>query len=515
MRRKLSTASFGLLLGIWGLTPLTLLVMLLFKPEPMLAPPWLLVLTILWSAASIVLLSVMLHGPAPPSTDHLMGLTCTLVMGLPALVFSSLPVFGSPADLLQTLRPKGNIVSLPELKENDAKTLYVVGIDVSESFLKGPNDPRLKMVLETFDSLFAPLPVDSFAASLDKDDALHVYAFASEHRHISKIDDGVMQMTEEVPQLRARVGEILASSMNRRSTDIVAFLTRVVCPEMRDSNSSFTNIKVVVFSDWMQSYPQGEEIPIPEQKMRVQTFQACAKDHPKASFLSFLAKAQDGSDSKQRDMDKDIARQLRYNLGERQWQDLELEEYYRSSFEERPTLPTMIYSNAPPVPGNLYLKYLPDPGWQSIPSEIALPGALRSENLFIAFRPLTPEVSPIRVQLTPRAKEDFIIGLNDRDRAGRIATENGPVQLRLAQRPLSLRDSRIEMLIAAPRCSTVYRVPVVVLPVLRQDAVLVFIFVIGMIHLVPVVLALRIFRHRDSYLPGEREPQATAAVPAL
>nr|QEO74110.1 hypothetical protein [uncultured bacterium] len=50
--------------------PLTVLVMLLFRPAAMLAPPWLLVLTLLWSAASIVLLSVMLHGPALRIVRH-------------------------------------------------------------------------------------------------------------------------------------------------------------------------------------------------------------------------------------------------------------------------------------------------------------------------------------------------------------------------------------------------------------------------------------------------------------
>lgn len=493
--RAITKLFYFVILLIWGLAPMTILIALYWNTKALLTPQALLVLTLLWSAASVLLFGALLYRGEGAVMENLMGLTCTFVVGIPAMAFSALSILDSPSDFLQILKSEGNTVPLSKLKENTAKTLYVVAIDISESFIKDATDQRLQMVYDSFDSLFAPIALDSFVQSLDRDDAIRVYAFTGIDYPVLNIT-GVRNRMADVPTLRPKIGELLAPGVvDRRSTDVTRFLTNVVCPEIKDGED-FNQIKVIVFSDWVQSSPPGSEIDIEAQKARIQALEKCFKEHDQTSVsvLSFWARAQDGSEVRPEAMERDISRYMGSNLDEDHWQELDLEKYHKASFEEKQILPTILYSNVIEISEVLYLKYLPDPRWRAIPSAIELPESGDSEKLYLTLRPLFEEVSPIRVLLTPKAKDDFVIGMSDRERAARIASENGPIRLQLMQRPSVFRESRIEMLIASPRCSTIYRIPVVVLPALRQEAAWVILLVVGAMHFLPILLALKIFK---------------------
>lgn len=495
---------YGPVLAIWGLAPMTILVILYLNTEALLPPYALLILTTLWSAASVLLFGTLLYDGKGASMESLMGLTCTFVVGIPALAFSALSIFDSPSDFLQVLNPKGGRVeNLVKLDENRTKTLYIVGVDISESFVKSADDPRLQMVISTVDSLFAPITLDSFVQSLDKNDEIRAYAFTGSAREVLNVT-GVKERVAGVPTLRAKLTELLGAGADRKSTDIAKFLEDVVCPEVKDHDDQFDQIKVIVFSDWIQSSRPGKEIDVEFEKSRVNALEKCFKGHGKTAILSFWAPPQDGSEVRPEALEKDVSRYLGSNLSDASWQELDLEKYHRASFEEKQILPTILYSNAPPVGETVYLKYLPDPRWQAIPFEINLPESEQSEKLYVTLHPLAKDVSPIRVLVAPKAKDDFVIGMNDRERAARIASENSPIRLQLMERPLGFRESRIEMLIASPRCSTIYRIPLVVLPALRQEAVWVILFVIGTMHLLPILLAFRIFHSRLSPPPRVR-----------
>ncbi len=509
MRRISETAVFVALLAIWGLTPLLILGLLVFTPKPPLTSQFLFYATIAWSGASVVLFGILLHHDdyfERHGVESLMGLTCTLVVGIPAMAFSSLPMVGSPADFLQSLNPEGNKVVLTDLKADTSKTLYLVGIDVSKSFVEGSSDPRLDEVFTAFDSFFYPITPDSFAASQGNEDALHAYVFAKDYQDVLTINDA-LERRQQIPERRNRVNASF-SKVDRSTTNLVGFLNDRVCGEIETFGKKFDDIKVIIFSDWIQSQPkEGREAYLQDQKSRLKTFQDCAR-HGNVTFLELRAPSRKNSEPQADDADADIGKQLRYSLGEERWQHLDLQAYNEASAEERPTLPALVYSNHNPSE-SIYLKYLPDPGWKPFTSRIYLPGTEHSEKLFISFRPLTPDASPVRVYLKPGNSDEVVIDMNEQDRATQITTESGPLQLRLAQRTPGSRDAHIEMLVVAPRTSTVYRIPVVVLPVMREDALKLLKLVIFAMHLLPVVLAVRIFRSRAQRLREKAAPTPT------
>lgn len=515
MRRITETAAFVTLLAIWGLTPLLILLLLVFHPEAVLATRFMSLSTILWSFASVFLFGFLLHHRDyfdESGVDSLMGLTCTLVIGIPAMAFSSLPMFGSPVDFLQALNPKGNTVSLADLKPSDARTLYIVGIDISKSFVKDPNDPRLGMVMDAFDSLFLPVPNNAFAHSFGPKDALHAYVFAGKHKRILDVQ-GILGGREQIPDFHNKVVAAFSEPLDYNSTDLLRFLNVAICGEIgdydKDQEKGFTHIKVIIFSDWIQSSPdRNGSSHLQDQRIHIKEFRDFVKDHGNVSFLEFRSSPQGNGELMPESVESDIGRQLRYSFSEERWQHLDLKDYNEARPEEKPTMPALVYSNDKPS-DSIYLKYLPDPGWSARPSWIKLPKTERSEDLFIAFRPLTSDASPVRVEMTPGNGEEVVIDMNERESAARINTESSLLQLKLTQRSLSSRDARIEMLVVAPRSSTVYRIPVVVLPVLREDAITVLRLIVLAMHLLPLVLAAKIYRSRKKRLLDK-----TAAVPA-
>lgn len=507
MRRITETIIFVTLLATWGLTPLVILGLLVFTAKPPLTSQALFYATIAWSVASVVLFWILLHHDdnfEKHGVESLMGLTCTLVVGIPAMAFSSLPMVGSPTDFLQSLNSEGDKIALTDLKEDSSKTLYLVGIDISKSFVKNSSDPRLNKVFSTFDSLFDLAPSDSFAASQNNDDALHAYVFAGGYQSVLTINTA-LERRQQIPEFKARVKASFSEDLGRATTNLVGFLNDRVCGEIETFGKSFDYVKVIIFSDWIQSLPrQDREAYLLDQKALLKTFQSCIENR-NVAFLELRAPSQEDSEPQVDEAAADIGRQLRYNLGEERWQHIELDVYNAARAEEKPTLPALVYSNHNPS-DSLYLKYLPDPGWKPFTSSIYLPNSARTEKLFISFRPLTPDASPVRVYLKPGNGDEVVIDMNEQDRAVQITTESGPLQLRLAQRTPGSRDARIEMLVAAPRTSTVYRIPVVVLPVMRADALRLLKLVVFAMHLLPVVLAVRIFRSRARRLREKAQP---------
>lgn len=511
MRRFTGTAAFVTLLTVWGGTPLGILLALAFASEPQLPSQFLFYATIVWSIASVVLFGILLHHDDyfdKHGVESLMGLTCTLMVGIPAMAFSSLPMVGSPADLLQSLKSGGNRVSLSDLKADTSRTLYLVGFDVSKSFIRDSADPRLNETFSAFDSFFYPNPLtpDSFAASLGNEDGLHIYVFANGSRSVLTVNDA-LERRQQLREIRSRVNGSLSGDLDRGTTDVVGFLTDYVCGEIEKFGKSFDYVKVIIISDWIQSQPkEGREAYLQDQRIRLKVFQECAKP-ANVAFLEFRAPAHENNEPQTEDAEADIGRQLRYSFGEERWQQLDLAVYNGARSEEKPTLPTLAYSNHHPS-GSVYLKYLPDPGWKPFTSQIDLPATEGLEKLFVSFRPLTPDASPVRVYLKPGNGEEVVIDMNEKDRAAQFSTESGPLQLRLAQRTPGSRDARIEMLLAAPRASTIYRIPIVVLPVLREDSLWVLKSVVFAMHLLPGVLAVRIYRSRAKRIREKAGPPA-------
>lgn len=520
-RRPVEKSIYLILLAVWSIPPLAIILLLTFAPAVFLGSDKMGLTAAIWAVASVLLFTILLIHDHKSSTSsstqtiqNLMGLTCTLALGIPAMAISSIPVMGSPADFLASFSSEGSEVALAPIEAHKKKTLYLIGIDASKSFLKNSADPRLPMIRRTIDSFFTGVTLQSFALSIHPQSVVRVFAFAEDVKDLEENLEGEPGTEERrralIDSIQRRLTQYLDSvpDRQRNSTDLLKLLNEKVCPCLRNSDG-FEEVKVIVFSDWIQSpSPETDAEESSGLELRyndkMQLFESCLTER-RTSFLAFSARPHDRSGDENKYVYQNIAAYLRSKLRESEWLELQLETYDEASQEEKTTLPTSLYSNVVSTP-TLYLKYYPAPRWQALESSLVLPQSDQSKKFFLELKPLTSDVTPVYVQVLPSLTRSFSLGIGDRERTGLIRSENSPTKLSLSRDPQGERDARIELRIAVPEHSTLYKVPVVVLPVLNRDAVLVLAWIVLALHTFPLILSVKIFLTRF-YPRTERLPQ--------
>ncbi len=510
--RRIEMLAYTVLLVAWSIPPLAIVLLLAFAPSFLLGSDKMGIAAAVWAAASVLLFTVLLihdhKSPASSSTQtiqNLMGLICTLALALPAMAISSIPILGSPADVLASLSAEGSPVTLAPVEEKQKKTLYLIGIDASKSFLKNSADPRIPAIHRTVDSFFTGVTLQSFALSIHPQSVVRVFAFAENVHELEGNLHGEQNPEERRNALVGSLQTKLAQSLDatpekeRSTTDLLGFLDKNVCPCLKGND--FEEVKVIIFSDWIQSPSPGmrDTEAIKTMGLRyndtMRLFQSCFDRYGKnSSFLAFSARPHDRSGDENQFLYENIAAYFRSQLTEKQWLEVPLEAYDEASYDEKVTMPETMFSKIVAAE-TLYLKYFPGPHWKPLESLLVLPQS-KDAKFFLELRSLSHEATPVYVNMEPRLTQDFSIGVSEHERTGTIRSENSPVKVWLSRDPQGKRDAAIELRIAVPEHSTLYKVPVVVLPVLNRNAVLALVWIVLALHMFPFILSFKIFATR-------------------
>jgi hypothetical protein len=519
-------------LSIWGLVPAIVMLVLLLFPAVFsrLAPFWGWA-AILWSLSSLALFVFMLYGGnrsgrASRVVQSIAGLTCTLILGLPAVMLSTLPLFGSPQESLESMDPDGTKIQLEEESSaanedlsvvKEEKVLFIVGIDVSTSFVEGPRDEQLGMIYDALDAIFVPTDKHSFAKSLNTRDLIMYYAFAGKNRLLHKNDENgegresLRIKPSEVlpfmisPLLSPEKGKSNSTDLERKTTDLVGFIDGTVCAQIRDRSRSFSRVKVILFSDLIHSVPEklgaaGADA-IKERKDTLDKIEECignSSNPPTStpvSVTAFFLKARGGAREELAGDDIDIGRYMTSNLSNAQWEEVDLEDYSRADWEKRALMCTNLYArivSKPPI----YLKYHPLPNWEALESWLVLPKTRDTNKIFLGLRPVEDNSTSVKIRFGKGVPEDFVLGLGSRDRTDgsldRSATEQNPLRLTVDKYPNIPRDAHCELLVGVPMRSILYRIPVVVLSVMPIRTMLLVKSIVTIMHFFPLVLAVAI-----------------------
>lgn len=551
--RNVRHLPFIVALAVWGLVPAIIMFILLIAPARFItmAGIWGKV-ALAWSLASLVLFIIMLLGGyhrarASRIIQSIVGLTCTLVLGLPAIVLSTLPLFGSPQEFLQSLNPDGTEVTLekepvrsPGAKEGS--TLFIVGIDGSTSFVQDEKDPRLLAIYEALDSIFYSSNDQSLAKSLNTRDLISYNAFAGHSRFLVDNAEGV----EGRERLRSRLSEALpknlakllppvrvdvsdSTDLGRRTTDIISFLDKTACAQIRDLDGRFSRAKIILFSDLIQSVaPSGNLSMSDIVKQRADTLDSireCMRNTTTpVSVTAFYLKPHGGSKEELAGDSMDVGRYFSSNLPSEKWEEINLDEYNAAGWEEKALKCESLYARVVTSVSPLFLKYHSAPDWEALESRLRLPRTKETDRVFFGLEAFGPGSKSIKIRLGKGAPEEFVLGLDGRDRAfaslDRSASEQNPLVLSMESYPAVPGDTHFELLVAVPRQSVLYRIPIVVLPVMPKSTMLIVKSVFTILHLFPLALSIIIgteawkARRRRTAASRRAVPGGAVAAPA-
>jgi hypothetical protein len=526
--RRVEMFAYAVLLAAWSLPPLVIILVLALAPSFLLGSDKMGITAAVWAAASVLLFTVLLiHDHRPPAglstqtIQSLMGLFCTLALAIPALAISFIPILGPPADLLASFSAEGSPVTLAPVEEKQKKTLYLIGIDASKSFLKNSADPRIPAIHRTVDSFFTGVTLQSFALSVHPQSVVRAFTFAEGVHELETNLNGEQNPEEKrtalVRSLQTKLARDIESTPDkeRNTTDLLGFLDEKVCSCLK--GNGYEEVKVVIFSDWIQS-PNPEMRDTEAVKTMglryndtMRLFESCLERYgANASFLAFSARPHDRSGDENQFLYENVAAYFRSQLAEKQWLEVPLEAYDEASYDEKVPMPETIFSKIVSA-DTLYLKYFPGPRWKPLESLLVLPQS-KDAKFFLELRSLSHETTPISVQMEPHLTRGFSIGVGEHERTGAIRSENSPVKVWLSRDPQGRRDASIELRIAVPEHSTLYKVPVVVLPVLNRNAVLALMWIVFAVHMFPLILSVKIFLTR--FFPPKERVKVLQSHPA-
>lgn len=505
---------------IWGVAPVLIAVVILFIPDWYPVLKWIGgTLAVLWATTSLLIFCAVLRGGfggrrSSRLLHGMLGLMCTFVLGLPAFVVSSLPIVGSPMDFVEAFNPKGNEVRLDEdsAVAPQGPNLYIVGIDFSSSFIAGSEDPRLASVYNALDSIFWSTNGEGLSYSLDSKDLALFFGFADQGLFLASNErdgqgwEGLRRQAFQ--NLKAVVPDYLGGRvppegedvrLNRSVTDLVDFLNARVCAEIRDRGDNYSQIRIIIFSDLLQSVPLpgagGDLESIKRVRAeRLDQIEACLKK-PNLVVTAFSLPSQKGSPEVVGDHEMNVGSYFKSNLSER-WQTIDLDEYSKAEQDKRVMLCEGLYTKVVSVTRPLYLKYRPGPEWENISSSLRLPKSVEADRIFLGLSSVPGTSYPIKVRLVKERVSDFVLGLEANDLSykslSRASSEQYPLQISMEGYPDIARSARAQLLVGVPRQSILYKVPIVALAILPSGALIIIKVILLILHLFPVALAVMV-----------------------
>lgn len=240
-------ALFKCAVAIWGTVPLIALVArnhISFEMWRGLAISW---------AVSFLATFVLLLWLAEKnrSTPELVGVMCTISLGLPAIALAAFPAVGPPGLLMPPHAEEViSLKDLPPPRESGTPPLaYVVGLDVSGSFFPGKNEKVRTALLRLFDDH------GTVGRAMQPDDQLLPWAFSAGTPHpleggaAADVLHGRRNFLQRLEQRTLLPRQY--QDLDVKHTDILGFII-AICGELQ-SKAQFRGIRLVLFSDFMQS----------------------------------------------------------------------------------------------------------------------------------------------------------------------------------------------------------------------------------------------------------------------
>jgi hypothetical protein len=316
----------GVAAPVWGLAPIaSLLPMSPSFPErwySMHVWSW---MAILWASSFLVLFAGLtwLGERAAP----FISVICTVSFGLPAIALGPFPNLTRPP--LTEARLDLTHLDDPRLT-NSQPVIYIVGIDVSQSFWPG-HDPQVREALRRIfkdtgpagAAMRADLGVrvqDRFEVEVFADGLNQVFPDGiegGELSHHGRLD--LLQRLNDPAFLGAHPG------VSTGNTDVLAFISAAVSNLVVGRPACA--VRLIVFSDFMQS----PGIEGPGLAKRLAEVKALTSTVPDFALVAFHAPPSPGSSEKK--ADKDVLTPLRESLDEGRVQDVDLQTYIAAKSE--------------------------------------------------------------------------------------------------------------------------------------------------------------------------------------
>ena len=196
--------------------------------------------------------------------EVVLGLTCSLSLGFPAIFLGAMPLVTTNADSIWQHYSGNYGVKIPlddPLLRDDGRRNFLIGIDVSSSFLGDPRNPtgdqgRVHKITRVLKSLLEE--EGAIGASFDQNDTVRVVVFAGRHDYLEigprREDVGNIAylgaVVDELDREKLKEWRRIGGLDNQR-TNLLAFLDKAVyaapCQDEMDSTT------IVVFSDLWES----------------------------------------------------------------------------------------------------------------------------------------------------------------------------------------------------------------------------------------------------------------------
>lgn len=542
-------AIYTVLWGLWAFIPL----LVLWKLMPSQSPDGLLwltetwrVLVFLWTLSLVVLcfwLLASMDGKGATVTQCALGILCSLSLGLPSILLGAVPFLAFNMKSLQQLFPYGNVVKLRGAAEakNRTPNVYIVGIDVSNSFLppqevaesrpasdQPHTETRLDTIHNTILQLFDP-EKGVIGRTLQPDDILIIWTFAGEPFESAWARSD--QTGNDIRKILKRIekGELATDIRHTRGaqkpheTDILQFFKIAVYPHLKPEK--YHRMKVILFSDLQHVRmlkPGERDTEVTNELDRgirelATTLKASNNEEAEQRYLAVLAftpsVTHDGWPIRESGVVRDLRKQIDGRLRPSIWQTYDLTRFGTLKDVEKRVHLASLYENVIDAE-TMYLKYDASRDNEPLESYLLVNEKTSEITLGLRKRPavefLDPDRTNMRItagtgkkscslELVGAQPSAQVVGI-DRDHGSNV-----PVVL---EPGYTLGHSQSELLVeTSPK--TVYRIPVNILTMdqVQVQAINAIGKVLFALNFVPLFLAAHSVRFKHRLYFKRRRPK--------
>ena len=429
-------------------------------------------------------------------TQFLLSLICTLTLGVPSILFGTLPIIAGNIDSLQQLYPQApplnisgddpkntSYISMPD----DSRGVllkpveYVIALDVSRSFLPADNKERSTHIASTIENLFGESGI--FRDSLQDQDCFTVITFAGNPK-IWRMDqqdsgNGRCKRSSRDELLEALMGVIGTRPPIGKdelgTTDLLAAFGQAY-EYLEGRQDSYSSARLIVLSDFLHSTGHAEQ-KLEEVQLNPDTRNLTRRLEALHDF-SMVAFHGPSLLHTQADQGIDLRPYLKRSLKEK-WQELSINDFLKADKTTMTLLPTNLYTRVEAA-HTLYLKYLKTQDYEFIPSRLRVPDGKGTDEIFFGlYSEVHPDVGgpeSMRIKVARGTDDEFVLGLDDQDKRcgvwNRKESSDNPVSVEIDSRPDGINQQGHYLLVSIPSRATLYKIRLVLLEVQDKQYVI-------------------------------------------
>lgn|GEM_PF-5114092 len=459
----------------------------------------------------------------PHQTRHqvvscLLGILCTITLGLPAILFGVLPYMVSGPDILQGFYSQGNTVDLSGgksigstggygvgvLNPGIRKPLnYVVLVDVSQSFM---DDKKAELVGRVLSNIFSTEGV--IGRTRQNADGVEVWFFAGQclRRYIKNLLDGsssqdlreAMSEARIIEQLKDVYGGRADFSYQTQDTDLLRVIGKVY-DQAEAYQNQYAATKIVLLSDLEQSTSEGS---MERDKRALNKLVYRARRMPFVSLVALHSKAR-VEGAKRKDSEAGGAEfSIASKFGEipEQWQLIDLEHYSNCSKAEKFLLMYNLFYTLESPSRALYLKFLGPFSGRPLRSFVKFPQSENEDDEDVVFhlRFLPNQGSSFKIRLGGDKEDAFTLSPGEEEFYywTRRASSSNPLPVELFNQVGAPTLVTPELMVAIPARSVVYRIPLRIMSANNADWLWCLFLILNA---VPLIIAVLEWLHAYDY----------------